>query len=677
MNKKIAGIWLSLTMLLGLIVIIIEIPNIVEGPKIIYVDDEPGEGPGNPKENFTSIQEAIDNASEGDTIYVYNGTYYENVVVNKSIDLVGENKSRTIIDGQKNAATLLIRDTIDVSVNNFSIHNGSRPEGSLKVDNASADISYCNINGSRGNDEPLFGESGSPGISSIDSVITLINSSVYGGRGGDYIVNDPLSMAGDGGEGMTLTNTNAMIIGTYIKGGHGGKWRDQDFEFDGHLGENGDGNDAIVMEDSDLTISFCELRCGYGKVAGIGFMAQQAGNCLYGTNSNLTAINNNIRASTYENSYAIFINDYWGVFDYEVQIHYNQITWGDVGIYLIGVANSTIEGNSIQNCFTAIKVDYCSPLVVNTTISMMSPFSYIAFDVMWDSYPTALNTTFVGGDIQIISGSNLTIAWFVNVEVKNLADDPVEDAMVYINDTFGSNEATRMTDNQGCVKWIPIKERVITSSSIINYTPHYLSAIKNTMFGDIFPNQTIDRNRDFIIVLNFTSFYQDVQHGWNLVCIPLFILNTSFPGIFNRINGQYNAVQWYNSTDSMDHWKHYQISKPSHLNDLDAINHTIGFWIYITEQGGTNLVVLGDKLNLNQTIKLHPGWNMVGYPSLSNKNITVGLNNLNFTEDIDAIISYDAFSKKWEKMGEEDYFQIGRGYYIHAKNECVWDVPLQ
>lgn len=53
---------------------------------------------GNGSNNYTTIQDAIDNASYGDTIFVYNGTYYENVVIHKSIKLMGENKSTMIID---------------------------------------------------------------------------------------------------------------------------------------------------------------------------------------------------------------------------------------------------------------------------------------------------------------------------------------------------------------------------------------------------------------------------------------------------------------------------------------------------------------------------------------------------------------------------------------------------
>ncbi|KYK23970.1 hypothetical protein AYK25_00990 [Thermoplasmatales archaeon SM1-50] len=56
-----------------------------------------GSGPG----NYTRIQDAIDNASDGDTIFVYEGTYYEySIKISKQITLIGEKKDATIVDGQ-------------------------------------------------------------------------------------------------------------------------------------------------------------------------------------------------------------------------------------------------------------------------------------------------------------------------------------------------------------------------------------------------------------------------------------------------------------------------------------------------------------------------------------------------------------------------------------------------
>ena len=50
--------------------------------------------------NYTKIQKAIDDASDGDTIFVHNGTYYETLIINKSINLIGASKDKTIIDFQ-------------------------------------------------------------------------------------------------------------------------------------------------------------------------------------------------------------------------------------------------------------------------------------------------------------------------------------------------------------------------------------------------------------------------------------------------------------------------------------------------------------------------------------------------------------------------------------------------
>ena len=47
-------------------------------------------------DDYPTIQEAINAASDGDTIFVGNGTYYENVIVNKTVSLIGES---AIIEG--------------------------------------------------------------------------------------------------------------------------------------------------------------------------------------------------------------------------------------------------------------------------------------------------------------------------------------------------------------------------------------------------------------------------------------------------------------------------------------------------------------------------------------------------------------------------------------------------
>jgi parallel beta-helix repeat protein len=48
--------------------------------------------------DYLSIQDAINNAVDGATIYIRKGSYVENPVVNKSVSLIGEDRDATIID---------------------------------------------------------------------------------------------------------------------------------------------------------------------------------------------------------------------------------------------------------------------------------------------------------------------------------------------------------------------------------------------------------------------------------------------------------------------------------------------------------------------------------------------------------------------------------------------------
>ncbi len=67
---------------------------------IMYIDDDaPDGGDGSMERPYSKIQYAIDNTSAGATIYVWGGTYYENVVVNKTLSLIGNRSEVTTIDG--------------------------------------------------------------------------------------------------------------------------------------------------------------------------------------------------------------------------------------------------------------------------------------------------------------------------------------------------------------------------------------------------------------------------------------------------------------------------------------------------------------------------------------------------------------------------------------------------
>ncbi len=76
-----------------------------------------GAGPG----NHTRIQDAIDNASTGDTIYVYHGTYHEALIIDtRSLTIIGENRDTTIIKANTSEDTIIIKNS-DISIKGFTI----------------------------------------------------------------------------------------------------------------------------------------------------------------------------------------------------------------------------------------------------------------------------------------------------------------------------------------------------------------------------------------------------------------------------------------------------------------------------------------------------------------------------------------------------------------------------
>ena len=88
---------------------------------------------GNGPNNYTSIQDGIDNASDGDTIFVYSGTYYENVVVDKALTLLGEEKETTIIDGNKSGDVIYI--SADwVNISGFTIKNSGNQSSEAGIE---------------------------------------------------------------------------------------------------------------------------------------------------------------------------------------------------------------------------------------------------------------------------------------------------------------------------------------------------------------------------------------------------------------------------------------------------------------------------------------------------------------------------------------------------------------
>lgn len=106
-------IWILLLSIGAFLLITILSMGMGSGKTIIVDDDGEME--------FTDIQNAVDHAEPGDTIRVWEGNYSENVIVNKSISIVGNGSKVTTITSGNSQITVIHISSDVVVVSGFTI----------------------------------------------------------------------------------------------------------------------------------------------------------------------------------------------------------------------------------------------------------------------------------------------------------------------------------------------------------------------------------------------------------------------------------------------------------------------------------------------------------------------------------------------------------------------------
>jgi len=135
------------------------------------------EGPG----YFRTIQEAINNATAGQTIFVVNGTYNETLLIDKAISLVGQNRDNTTIDGSQLSNVISI--TADnVAMKGFHVRNSSPTKGAaIRMDRTNNNLiaenyisdSYQGIYLSSSNNNTILGNT----LAGNDYCVEIFSSS--------------------------------------------------------------------------------------------------------------------------------------------------------------------------------------------------------------------------------------------------------------------------------------------------------------------------------------------------------------------------------------------------------------------------------------------------------------------------------------------------------------------
>ena len=158
--------------------------------KTIYVDDSGGS-------DYLKIQDAINSANESDTIYVYAGSYSENIIINKSISLIGAGYGYTFIYGDKIDHTVKIYSD-QVEISGFNIQNERASFSSIFLKSISDCIIRDNIVSKSGN-----------GIYLINSKENIINNNLIEKNNiGIYLSNSDINYV----KSNVIKNNNANGI---------------------------------------------------------------------------------------------------------------------------------------------------------------------------------------------------------------------------------------------------------------------------------------------------------------------------------------------------------------------------------------------------------------------------------------------------------------------------------
>lgn len=75
------------------------------------------------------------------------------------------------------------------------------------------------------------------------------------------------------------------------------------------------------------------------------------------------------------------------------------------------------------------------------------------------------------------------------------------------------------------------------------------------------------------------NFNIELEPGWNLISLPLALQNNSLESVLSSIDGQWDRIMTYDPL-SPEPWKSTCTYKPASMNEVDTIDHKLGFWLH-------------------------------------------------------------------------------------------------
>ena len=354
-----------------------------------------GGGPG----NFTLIQSAINAAGDGDTVFVFSGTYVEPVTVIRPLNLVGEDRDSTVIDGDGLWTVVTIISSW-VNVSGFTVTNSGQDWGqagikldtvqNVKVSDVATKGNYYGIDLSQANDNEVVNSTVADnyiGISLYDSRrIKIMGNEIHSNDlSGVWTffaqgTMDGNNLSGNGigfyiweSTGNVLTDNSMISEGIFIEGSIVEDWNTHAIDTSNTVNSRPvyywknmtDG--TLPLGAGQVLLANCTNVTVENQVIDNGTVAVLLGfsnhnvvsnntihdHSLYGirldTSINNTVLNNSVSNSSYSislgNSQHNIVED-------------NNVSLGDGGVHVLFSDSNTIINNTVQDDWIGIELAY-------------------------------------------------------------------------------------------------------------------------------------------------------------------------------------------------------------------------------------------------------------------------------------------------------------------------------
>jgi|GEM_PF-6240032 len=224
------------------------------------------------------------------------------------------------------------------------------------------------------------------------------------------------------------------------------------------------------------------------------------------------------------------------------------------------------------------------------------------------------------------------------------------------------------------VRQVPAGASVNLATGLFSWTP---TAGQQGTYK-MYPFLTDGMRQDHLVwnieVVDSTKFDIPVVDGWNLISYPIDVSGNATGVLDDSLRGDgtttWDIVQWCDPLT--DEWKSYADFKPSALNDLAPVDNTMGLWVHVTAVGDGFLTVGTGVVPASTNIQLFAGWNMVGYPSLTQRQISTALAGTGYDRPVEGFSA--AAPYRTTELADTYMMTAGEAYWIHVPADTIWVV---